>query len=127
LKAKKLSDVAKNKPASWETVRGFARALPGTEEGTSYGTPAFHVKGKFMCRLRPEIDSLVLKIDPGERDLLMQADPETFYITDHYRGYPAVLVRLSKVDAQHLRELLTHSWLFNAPPRLVEKFKSEGR
>ncbi len=81
---------SKNKPATFDTVRQFALALPGVEEGMSFGTPAFHVKGKFLARLKEDGDSLVIRIERGHRDFLMKEDPETFYITEHYRNNPAM-------------------------------------
>ena len=93
-------------PATYETARRIALALPNVEEGTSYGTPALKVKGKLFVRLREDIDSLVLKMPFDQRDEMMSADPETYYITDHYRDYEWILVRLSKVPADALPELL---------------------
>ena len=63
--------------------------------------------------------SLVVMIDMAERALRMKLDPETFYITDHYLNYPAMLVRLATVDIEDLRELLEESWRRSAPAALV--------
>jgi hypothetical protein len=106
-------------PVPFETVRQLALALPEAEEGTSYGTPAFKVRGKLFSRLWEDGETLVLKLSFDARELLMNADPETFYITDHYRGYPAVLVRLPRIEPDQLREVLEEAWRFNAPKRLV--------
>lgn len=84
----------------------MALTFPNVEEGTSYGTSALKVKGKLFVRLRPDIDSIVLKMPFDERAELMAADPETYYITDHYRDYPWVLVRLSRLPQDALHELL---------------------
>jgi len=106
-------------PLTFDDVRKLAFALPEVEEGTSYGTPAFRVRKKFLARLREDGETLVVMIDFDERDILMAANPETFYITDHYRGYPAMLVRLATVDPDDLRELLEGAWRRVAPKRLV--------
>jgi hypothetical protein len=103
----------------FKTVRQIALALPGMEEGTSYGTPAFRVGKKFLARLWEDGEVLVVKIGFDEREILMKADPETFFITDHYRGYPSVLVRLASVDPDDLREVLEQAWRQHAPKRLV--------
>lgn len=66
----------------------MALAFPNVEEGTSYGTPALKVKGKLFVRLREDPDSLVIKMPFEQREELMAGDPETYYITDHYRDYP---------------------------------------
>jgi len=84
----------------------MAAALPNVEEGTSYGTPALKVKGKLFARLREDPDSLVIKMPFDQREELMAADPETYYITDHYRDYEWMLVRLSKVHPDALSDLL---------------------
>jgi hypothetical protein len=104
------------------TVRRLALALPGVEEGTSYGTPGFRVRGKFLARLWEDGETLVVKCGDDERDFRMQADPETFFITDHYRGYPTVLVRLGRVRLAELREVLEQAWRRNAPKRLIAAF-----
>ncbi len=107
---------------TFDEVRRVALALPGVEEGTSYGTAAFRVKGKFMARLREDGETLAVKCGFEERDLRMQADPEVFFTTDHYHGYPTVLVRLPAADAADLRDVLEEAWRRQAPKRLVTEF-----
>lgn len=109
-----------------EAVRRLALALPGVEEGTSYGTPAFRVRGKFLCRLREDGETLAVRLDFEERDLLLAADPETFFITDHYRGYPAILVRLTAVEEGELAELLESAWRARAPRKLIAEHERRG-
>jgi hypothetical protein len=110
------------RPVTFDTVRKLALALPGVEEGTSYRTPALKVRGKLFVRLKEDGETIVLKADFELRDLLMQTDPETFYITDHYRNYPYVLVRLASVDAGALPGLLEQAWRAAAPKALVARF-----
>lgn len=104
---------------TFAVVREFALALPEAEEGTSYGTPAFKVRGKIFARLREEGDVLVVKIDSDYRDALTRSAPDTYFITPHYEKYPFVLVRLPEVDREDLRELLTDAWRLSAPKRLL--------
>ncbi len=104
---------------SFETVRELALALPGMEEGTAYGTPAFRVRGKFLGRLREDGEALVVKVDFETRDLLLEAEPDTYFTTDHYKGYPSVLVHLSRVRKEALRSLLEQAWRLAAPKRLL--------
>jgi hypothetical protein len=104
---------------SFEEVREIALALPRVEEGKSYGTPAFRVGKKFLARLKEDGETLVVRIGFDEREVLMQVDPATFYITDHYRGYPAVLVRLANIDPERLGEVLLEAWRNHAPKRLL--------
>ena len=91
-------------------------ALPDVEEGTSYGSPSLKVGGKmFTClpvHRSAEPDSLAVRIDFDQRDELMAAEPDTYYLTDHYVNYPVVLVRLSRIHRDALRDLLLMSWRF---------------
>jgi hypothetical protein len=96
----------------YDAVRKMGLALPGTEEGTSYGTPALKVRGKLFARLREDPDSLVIRMEFDEREELMAGDPDTYYITDHYRVHPWMLVRLSRVQPDAMRELLGMAWRF---------------
>ncbi|MGO9464245.1 MAG: MmcQ/YjbR family DNA-binding protein [Isosphaeraceae bacterium] len=105
-------------PVTYETVREIARAFPGAVEGTSYGTPAFHVGKKLFVRKHQDGESLVVKIDFEQRKMRINADPDTFFITDHYLNYPWVLVRLATVEPDDLRELLQDAWQLSAPARL---------
>ncbi len=109
-----------------ETVRELALALPGTKEGTSYGTPAWRVGGKLFARLHQDGESLVVKIDFDERELRMAAVPKTFFITDHYRDYPMMQVRLATVKRDDLQELLEEAWRPLASKRQVADYDGEA-
>jgi hypothetical protein len=95
---------------SFEEVRKIALSLQKVEEGTSYGTAAFKVGGKLIARLREDGDSLVVGTTFEEREEMMTDDPATYYITDHYLNYPWILVRLSRVHPDALRDLLGRAW-----------------
>jgi hypothetical protein len=112
---------------TWETVRELALALPGAEEGTSYGTPAVKVRGKLFVRMHQDGDAVVVKIDPADRAMRMRADPETYFITDHYTKYPWMLVRLSSATPEDLGELLLEAWRASAPQRLVAEHDADAR
>jgi hypothetical protein len=112
---------------TWEETRALALALPEVEESSSYGRPAFKVRGKLVaCRRQDDQRVLVLRVDPAELELMLRARPETFFITPHYAGYPYVLVRLDEVGAEELRDLLTDAWLIQAPKRLASAFLAEA-
>jgi hypothetical protein len=106
----------------FEALREIALALPGVVEGTSYGTPAFRVGKKFLARMKEDGETLVVRIGFDEREALLQAEPAIFFITEHYQGYPAVLVRLAKVDLDQLREVLLEAWRNHAPKKLLAEF-----
>lgn len=104
---------------SFATVCELASALPGVEQAMTWGTPGLKLKGRFLARLKEDGESLVLRIGFARRDQLMQASPSVFYITDHYAGYPAVLVRLPAVRKNVLATLLREAWCEVAPESLL--------
>ncbi|MGE0160683.1 MAG: MmcQ/YjbR family DNA-binding protein [Gemmatimonadales bacterium] len=109
----------RRRPVTAETARRLLLALPGVEEGPCYGTAGFRVRKKFIARLRDDDTVLVVKCGFDERDFRLRVDPGAFFTTDHYRGYPTVLVRLDRVDETELTSLLEHAWRLAAPKRLV--------
>jgi hypothetical protein len=102
------------KPSSrrvaWATVRTLALALPGVEESTSYRTPAMKVRGKLIARLKEDGKTIVVPMGLAERAVRIEAQPDVFFMTDHYVPYPYVLVRLAAVTRADLRELLQDAW-----------------
>ena len=110
--------------ATLKQLRQLALALPGAEEYTSYGTPAFRVRKKLFARLLPEGDAVVVKVDLGDRDLLVEGDPDKFAVTPHYQNYPMVIVRFGRLTRAELRDVLTEAWRYTAPPRLVAEFEA---
>ena len=105
----------------------IALALPGTEESTSYGTPAVKVKGKLLSRLRTEAEgALVLRCDFVDRQILLQADPGTFFLTDHYRDYPCILVRLDKIHDAAFADIVLRGWRAVAPRKLIVAHEHEN-
>jgi hypothetical protein len=106
-------------PAStinFDTVRIIGLALPGVEESTAYGAPALKVRGKLLACVpshrSAEPNSLVVRVDFNDRAELLAADPDTYYVTDHYIGDNAVLVRLTRVNSDALRDLLAMAYNF---------------
>jgi hypothetical protein len=107
---------------TWDDVVKSGMRFPGVEVSTSYGTPALKVRGKFMCRMRTDPDALVMRVsDLGEREALLQGQPDAFFSTPHYDGYPYVLVRLDAVDPVELDELIEEAWRTRAPKRLIKE------
>ena len=110
----------------FDTVRNSGLALPGVEESTAYGSPALKVDGKILAGIpanRPEVEpgSLGVSVDFADRAELLAANPDVYYVTDHYVPYNFVLVRLARVDRDVLRDLLGMAYKFvtrTAAPRL---------
>jgi len=125
--------------ATWEDVRRIALELPQTSEGVSRGQRRWLVKDKGFVWERPlrksdhealgeaapegpilgaRVEHLVAK------EALLADDPDVFFTTPHFDGYPAVLVRLEEIGLDDLREVIVEAWLARAPKRLVEEYLS---
>jgi hypothetical protein len=110
------------KQITFDVVREIGLALPDVVEATTYGAPALKVRGRLLTcpaiHTSAEPHSLVVCVDFAARDELIEAEPGTYYLTDHYVNYPTVLVRLSRVGRDALKDLLRMSWQFvSATPR----------
>jgi hypothetical protein len=92
--------------------------LPGVELGTSYGTPALRVRKELLVRLKEDGQSFVIMVDFADRDVLLEMDPAAFYLTDHYRPYPTMLVRLNEVRVDMIERLIEEAWRRQAPKSL---------
>jgi hypothetical protein len=107
---------------TFDDVCEMALALPGVELGASYGTPAIRIAKHLLVRLKEDGETIVLKVGFDERDMLVEAEPGTFFVTEHYRNYPRVLVRLARVDPHSLRRLIEQAWREVAPKRRAREF-----
>jgi hypothetical protein len=112
---------------TFDDVRKIALAWPEVEDGTSYGTPALKVRKKLLARQREDGDSLVMPgVPPDERDMLVESQPEVFYFTDHYKDYPFVLIRLSRVKRPIVEPLLRRQWRTLASKAAVKAFETKS-
>jgi hypothetical protein len=112
---------------TFETVRMVGLALPHVEATSKYdGSPVLRVGGAFMAGLAThrsaEQETLVVRIGVEEREHLLEDAPDIYYLTDYYRNHPVVLVRLSQIDSDALRDLLSMSWRLSVP-----KARQRGR
>ena len=102
------------KKIDFDTVRGIALGLSGVEESTAYGSPAFKVGGKLLACIAinksAEPGTLAVCVDFERRAELMAAAPDVYYVTDHYEGHPTVLVRMSRIHGDALRDLIGMAW-----------------
>src|SRR5688572_9993795 len=103
------------------TYRRLLLALPGVEEGTGHGRPAWRVRGKFVAGLWEDGSTAVVKVDKGEKQMLMAAEPEIFFETPHYEGWGYVLVRLPAIAQDELAEVVEDAWRLAAPRRLIKQ------
>ena len=112
-------------PLTFDDVFAMCASLPGIEESTSYGTRAIKVKGKLIVRLKEDNESIVLKMSFVVRDILLHEQPDTFYVTDHYKDWPMVLVRLKAAKKKQLAELVESAWRENAPAKLLREYDAQ--
>jgi len=103
-----------------DTIRNILSPYPGIEEYSCFGTPAFRVKKKLLARLKEDGETLAVRC--WEREVWMRARPDIFFITEHYRNYPTVLVRLVKVNSSDLEKILTGAWREIAPKKIIKEF-----
>jgi hypothetical protein len=124
----------------WNEVRQLALELPATSERESRGNAQWRVKDKLFVWERPlrkpDLDALgdrapdgpvlgAMVADLGEKEALLAENPEAFFTTPHFNGYAAVLVRLDRITAERLRQVVIEAWLARAPTRILNEY--EGR
>jgi len=107
----------------WITIRQLIQKLsfPMTGEFISYGTPSIKLGAKFLCRILEDGETMVIHAD--DRDEWLTKAPKVFFITEHYRNYPYVLVRLKLISRKMLIDLLIQSWKEIAPKRLLKEWQ----
>jgi hypothetical protein len=95
---------------TFRTVRANGLRLPGVEESTMYGSPALKLDGRFLACIAShksaEPNTLVLRTDFEQRDALIEEEPDTYYVKEHYKTFPVVLVHLSRASPDAMRDLL---------------------
>ncbi len=130
--------------ATWNDVARLATAMPGVIETVKWEMKTWAVKDKSKDRgfvwERPlrknEIAALgaaapkgailgVRTADLGMKEALLARDPDVYFTTPHFDGYPAILVRLSRIKVGELRDLITEAWLARAPERLVKEYLAD--
>jgi hypothetical protein len=109
---------SRRRSVTFDDVREIGLAMPGVEEGTTYGTPALKLHGKLLTCIpshqSAEPNSLAVRVSFDDRDDLLREAPGTYYVKEHYQNYPVVLVRLPRIQLGELRDLLNMSYRFVA-------------
>jgi len=123
--------------ASWDDVRRIALALPETSEGLSRDLASWRVRDKAFVWERPlrPADLRALGDDAPRgpilgarvehvmaKEALLADDPDVFFTTPHFDGYPAILVRLDRIAVEDLIEVIVEAWLARAPKRLAQEY-----
>lgn len=128
--------------ATWDDVRRTALALPETSERSSNdGVHQWRVRDKLFAWERPlrradlaalgeeAPDGPILAVrvpDIGVKEALLADDPDIYFTTPHFNGYPAVLARLERIRTSELAELLVEAWASRAPKRIVRDYRAAG-
>ncbi len=105
---------------TYEMLRDMVLALPGTVETTSWDARSFKVNGKVILFWNPTHDCPVFKVPLEERDFLIEADPQTFFTTDHHRPWPLVLARPARLDPGWAEANIMRVWRAQAAKRVVK-------
>jgi hypothetical protein len=123
--------------ATWDDVRRIALALPETSEGSSYGHASWRVRDKGFVWERPlrPADLRALGEDAptgpilgarlehvGVKEALVADDPDVYFTTPHFDGYPAILIRLDRIAVEELEEIVVDAWLARAPKRVAQRY-----
>ncbi len=126
--------------ATWEDVRRLALSMPEAEERDSRGRAQWRVADKLFVWERPLRASDVKALGDaapdgpilgarvehlGAKEALLAEDPDVYFTTPHFDGYPAVLVQLDSIPQDELEELVVEAWLCRAPKRLAERYIHE--
>lgn len=112
--------------ADWDTVRELALTFPEVEAPTE-GRVAFSVRGKGFSWEARERDGggLAVRVDRDEKELILESNPDVYFTSPHYTGFPAVQIRVEAIDREELRERLEDAWLIQAPKRLAAAYVAE--
>ena len=112
--------------ADWETVRELALTFPEVK-GTSSGRVAFSVHGKGFAWEARERDGggLAVRVHRDEKELILESDPDVYFTSPHYTGFPAVQIRVEAIEREELHARLEDAWLIQAPKRLAAAYAAE--
>jgi hypothetical protein len=113
--------------ADLETVRELVRDFPEVEESRQ-GRAAWRVRGKLFAWVARERDGggLAVRVDREEKQLILDANPEVYFTSPHYTGYPGIQIRLELIERDELFERLEDAWLIQAPKRLAATYAGDG-
>ena len=113
---------------TWKELKNLALGLdlPCVTEATSWGQPCLKAHGKLWVWWSPHEDAPVFKTTFEEREIWCEAEPETFYFTDHYKARALVLVRPGKLNREWAKANLLKVWRAQAPKRVLKAFDEAG-
>ena len=109
--------------ADWGAVRELALSFPEVEASSS-GRVAFSVRGKGFAWEARERDGggLAVRVDRDEKELILDANPDVYFTSPHYNGFPAVQIHVDAIDRDELHDRLEDAWLIQAPKKLAAAY-----
>ena len=112
--------------ADWDMVRELALAFPEVE-GTTSGRVAYSVRGKGFAWEARERDGggLAVRVDRDEKELILESNPDVYFTSPHYPGFPAVQIRVEAIERDELHERIEDAWLIQAPKQLAAAYVAE--
>jgi hypothetical protein len=105
---------------AYAKLKAAAAGLPEVEEATWFGTPSLKVRGKGFARVK-DADTVVLMASLEDKELLFEAAPDIFFETAHYKGWPAMLVRVHVISPEELKHRVAVAWRLKAPKKLLKE------
>jgi hypothetical protein len=113
---------------TWAQLCKLGRALPEVTVGVWYRTPSLQVRKKHFVRLKEDLKTVVFLLESvDEQEFLISALPKIYFITDHYRGWPAVLARLEKLPVAEAKRRVERAWRIKAPRTLIKKLDEASK
>lgn len=110
-------------PKAFDKLRRAAEGLPEIIEATSYGTPALKVGKKLLCRVK-DAGTVAMVCEHEDKEMLLSAAPDLYFETDHYKGWPYILIRIEAIPLDELHLRLEQAWLRRAPRSLVKRWQA---
>lgn len=107
----------------FERMLAACETLPEVAEHSWFGFPSLKVRKKFLGRVK-DAETIVITCPLDEKVMLLELAPEIYFETDHYRGWPAILVRIGKIADDELAHRLQRAWLAQAPKTLIRKWEA---
>ncbi|MBI1258772.1 MAG: MmcQ/YjbR family DNA-binding protein [Chloroflexi bacterium] len=112
-------------PDRFDRVRAIALTFPGVEDSLTFGSPSLKVNGKYLAQMWQDGESLILSMEIFERDHWLEAEPDIFFITDHFRDWPGVLIHMDQIDDDLLRDLIEKTWRRRALKKVVKAYDEQ--
>ena len=112
-------------PDPFDRVRAIALTFPAVEDSLTFGSPSLKVNGKYLAQIWQDGESLILSMEIVERDMWLQAEPNIFFITDHFRDWPGVLIHMDQINDDLLHDLIEQTWRRRAPKKVIKAYDAQ--